>query len=304
MSLDLRQNWLLINQFQLKIYKSNGDEFQNLFNQIMKRKNRDFNLVKPQGRIGDKGNDGYTPTNKTYYQVYGPENFDKSIKYAVDKLETDFEKAIQYWQVEAFYYVVNDKYNSEGLYTDIHTKLNELRVKYPNIDIGIYIASDLEQDFMRLNINDQLAIVGNGLILPEQIDELCLTELDKIIQHLKINILSTEIPDRFNRAEFDNKIIINNLNEINKDYLTYGSYFIGALDEYFSKFPEDKRNLRKYYSILYNDFKIQITDSNKIFNAIFARTLPNQEIKNIKAQNSIRIMMSYYFESCDIFESE
>ncbi|HZK26798.1 MAG TPA: hypothetical protein VFD00_04570, partial [Thermoclostridium sp.] len=45
--------------FQNKIYRSDGQSFQDLFVSIMNYAEESFQLIKPWGNIGDRKNDGY-----------------------------------------------------------------------------------------------------------------------------------------------------------------------------------------------------------------------------------------------------
>jgi hypothetical protein len=60
--------------FKTKIYENEGQAFERLFTQIMNYAYPEFIQIKPQGRYGDRKNDGYTPSLGHYYQVYAPEN--------------------------------------------------------------------------------------------------------------------------------------------------------------------------------------------------------------------------------------
>ena len=56
--------------FKLKVYESDSSAFENLFCRVMELSSHSFNKVKPQGPYGDKKNDGFDTSTKTFYQVY------------------------------------------------------------------------------------------------------------------------------------------------------------------------------------------------------------------------------------------
>jgi hypothetical protein len=76
--------------FQNKIYKADGQKFEDIFTDIMKYADPEFQQIKPYGRTGDKKNDGYIKSKGIYFQVYGPQDIAKSVSYAKGKLKEDF----------------------------------------------------------------------------------------------------------------------------------------------------------------------------------------------------------------------
>ena len=87
----LDKNYLRF-QFRDRIYRSNGSEFQSFFEEVMRKAFSDFKKIKPSGKEGDGGNDGYVPSKGIYYQVYAPIKPEESDSDAASKLKKDFEK--------------------------------------------------------------------------------------------------------------------------------------------------------------------------------------------------------------------
>ncbi len=53
-------------QFWLRIYQTNATEFQSFFEDIMQKAFPDFQKIRPYGKVGDRGNDGYRPDAGIY----------------------------------------------------------------------------------------------------------------------------------------------------------------------------------------------------------------------------------------------
>ena len=104
----------LSSQFQVKIYSKNGSEFQSFFEQIMEKAYPDFQKVRPLGRKGDAGNDGYRKHSGIYYQVYAPSTPKVNETTAAGKLKNDFQKLKAGWdeisKIKEYNFVFNDKY--------------------------------------------------------------------------------------------------------------------------------------------------------------------------------------------------
>ena len=71
--------------FQNKIFRADGQVFEDIFTTIMNYAEADFRSIKPWGNIGDRKNDGYIKNNGKFYQVYVPEDIWKSYTDAVNK---------------------------------------------------------------------------------------------------------------------------------------------------------------------------------------------------------------------------
>src|SRR5271156_3689532 len=86
--------------FKLRGHEAKGMVFQRLFEKVMQyRYPNDFVPIKPYGNVGDRKNDGYSPSTGTYFQVFAPEDATsaRSITTAADKLNEDFEGLVGYW---------------------------------------------------------------------------------------------------------------------------------------------------------------------------------------------------------------
>lgn len=126
--------------FKTKVYELDQQSFEDLFSRVMSHDSPHFTPIKPQGRYGDRKNDGYNTQEGKYYQVYAPEDLRFKESDAVDKLRADFEGLKSWWdsegkRIKEFYFVVNDKYR--GIYPTLASAVNELNEANPNIDISI-----------------------------------------------------------------------------------------------------------------------------------------------------------------------
>jgi hypothetical protein len=147
------KNYLSI-QFRLKVYEKNATEFQSFFENIMESAFPDFRKIRPYGRKGDKGNDGYRPGEGIYYQVYAPRDPREKEAEAARKLRRDFEKLKATWDkistIKIFYFVFNDKW--AGTTIEIEDALAELKTANPKIDFRPFLAKHLRDIFFTLKI--------------------------------------------------------------------------------------------------------------------------------------------------------
>jgi len=155
----LDKNYLRL-QFRDKIYSKNGTEFQNFFESIMEKAFSDFQKIKPYGKGGDAGNDGYRKDSGIYYQVYAPNTPSIKQAEAAKKLAKDFEKLKKCWdevsKIKKYYFVFNDK--NLGSTQKLEQTISELEKGNPNIKFDILLPKDLEKIFFTLDKVDILSL--------------------------------------------------------------------------------------------------------------------------------------------------
>ena len=293
--------------FKLKVHENDGQSFENLFSNIMIRHNENFRKVKPYGNIGDRKNDGFDKTKGIYYQVFAPENIEKTrtVSDAVKKLNDDFEGLKEYWddvcKIQEFYYVVYEKF--KGLPPTVEKEIIVLGNSNPGVICDTFPANSLEVIFLSLGEEDIIDIVG---ILPN--DEISFIDyhfLNEAIDFL-MNSESDFSPDAYvEDPDFEKKIIFNNLGSTCKNMLNVASYQIGDLEAYFMENGDYvKEELKKRFRLLYNQSKDMITEEMENYaDQRFFYILKNASPNGKKAvKDAVLVLMAFYFESCDIFE--
>ncbi|MDX6047612.1 MULTISPECIES: ABC-three component system protein [Bacillus] len=301
------EKYLVRLRFKVLIHESNGQAFENLFTQIMKKNNKDFQLVKAHGNIGDMKNDGFDRVQGRYYQVYGPEDIkkDKTIKDAVNKLNKDFNGLLEYWNticpIKFFHYVVNDKYN--GIPGPIHQGLITLEKENPTVECRVFSSADLEDELFKLDIDNIRGVIG---YLPDtDIGILDYSVLNEVIDHVMNAEVSFDSQPKLVVPDFYEKIIFNSLSDRVKDFLVTANYSSGSLEEYFAANSKHiRKELETKMSDFYEESKVEIPESqedypDKRFYFILEKCCPNHSKAVVDAA---LVLMSYFFETCDIFE--
>jgi hypothetical protein len=289
-----------------KILQSDKQAYEDLFVRVMQNSNSQFQPVKPQGRIGDKKNDGFDKIAGKYYQVYAPEDLQSTEDSALSKIDEDFEGLKTHWTKEGFdikeyYFVVNDKY--KGAYPTLHSKAQEIQTKN-KIKAEIFLTKNLEDTFMKLSEDKIFDVVG---FIPDGLDiqGIEYDVISEVIRHLMAVNASTAEELIPTSVDYEKKIQFNSLSRAMSDYLNSGHRQIYAVQDYFelnSSFLKD--DLRKRFSVLYSQGVSEIPDgetkNDQIFLFIRDKSCPK---KTLGIQNAVHILMAYYFECCDIFEA-
>jgi len=146
------KNYLSL-QFRNRIFSINGTEFQSFFENIMQKAFPDFQKIRPYGKEGDAGNDGYIKNLGIYYQVYAPNVPTIKEAEAAQKLQTDFEKLKKNWdpiaEIKKYFFVYNDK--NAGSTKKLEEALTFLTENNPHIEFAILTTPKLETIFLKLD---------------------------------------------------------------------------------------------------------------------------------------------------------
>ncbi len=287
-----------------RILVSDGQTYEDFFVEVMTKHNPNFEPIKPQGRMGDKKNDGFDKTTGTYYQVYAPEDLTKRENKTLSKLEEDFDGLYKNWNyispLKTFRYVLNDKY--KGAFPSVHEALSKLESKY-KVDCKTFLNKDLENIFWEISDNKITSIIGFLPVadLISNIDFTALREVVEFIMKIEIDFRKESRPINL---DFHDKIMFNNLSESPATLLKVGSYQKGNVDEYFQlKSDFTKEDLRQRFVELYNDGRNSIQDEEGKNDAIFFYIMYNSSPQRTKSiYDAVIVLMAYYFEYCDIFE--
>nr|CBX27248.1 hypothetical protein N47_A12770 [uncultured Desulfobacterium sp.] len=236
-------------------------------------------------------------TKGIFYQVYAPEDIRKSYTDTVNKLKTDFDGLKSQWNpVNEFYFVVNDKY--KGVNADCEQAIQEIKEKNNLNGAGFLTPKDLENILFALDDDQIFSIAGNipNPAAIKQLDYSILNEVIGYIMRLPLNkgdIAKLILPD------VDEKIKFNNLSEPTAHLLNNGYFQLHFLNEYLSNnsdFLAD--SLRDKMNEIYRQEKNKNNGDNLFWAIVNCASPKPEQIYQI----SVIVIISKYFETCDIFE--
>lgn len=285
--------------FKLKIHEANGQKLEDIFTAIMNYAEPDFQQIKPWGNIGDRKNDGYIKSKGIFFQVFAPEDIQKSYSDVISKLEKDFEGLKSQWDtINEFYFVVNDKY--KGINADCEQKIQQIKTKHKLQDAGFKTAKDLENILFDLQDDQILAITGH-LPDPGNIQTLDYSILNEVIGYIMRSPVIILKDNDIIVPDWDEKVKFNNLSELPSRYLNNGYLKVGSLNTYLKNegnFLADELKDKMYQ--LYDTEKNKNQIGDDLFWAIVNKASPKLESSY---QESVIVIMAKYFETCDIFEN-
>lgn len=295
--MNIQEKTLARQLFQNKILKAEGQIFEDMFSAVMNYAEADFQQIKPWGNIGDRKNDGYIKTKGIFYQVYAPEDIRKSYTNVISKLKEDFDGLKAQWTpVNEFYFVVNDKY--KGVNADCEKIIQDMKLSNNLNNAGFLTAKHLENILFDLEDDQILNIIG-FIPDPGNIKQLDFSVLNEIIGYIMQLSLNKDGKSKIVLPDWNEKIKLNALSESVYQLLNNGCFQLHSLDEYLKDnghFLAD--SLRDRMNEMYSQEK-ENKSGDELFWAIVNSASPKSEQMY---QISVIVIMSKYFETCDIFE--
>jgi hypothetical protein len=145
-------------KFQNRCFRGSGDDFQQLFEDIMVRaRPGEFERVRPYGKFGDRKCDGLIQAEGTIFQVYSPDELKQSE--VQKKIDKDLDGAVAHWgdALKTWLFVYNVR---RGVPPDILGTLQKKQKQYPNIKIGHLSNDDLWEITRGLSVEQRNEILG------------------------------------------------------------------------------------------------------------------------------------------------
>ena len=296
-------------QFKLQIYQAHGYRFEDLVQNLLKLREPDFQAVRPWGKLGDRGNDGWTPSKGHYYQLHAPQpNTQINEKHVIEKSKENFNQLLQtYHYVYNYYFVLNDRFN--GIPAPVVKAIQDIKVNNCLRDARALGSSDL-LDYLSYLSEDQKIDICGGLPLdpPEHIDSSAVGELLSYLadKRAPFDLLTDrEVPD------INNKIQFNGLSRKIGNLLYIHATYTHVVTDFFKNFPGDGQAISLELKNLYEQSKKEIynnddDDPDLRFIWIINNLIPQHALRHRHShstyQTAALTVMSTYFESCDIYE--
>jgi hypothetical protein len=296
--------------FKLRLYEASGENFQRFINELMFMKDPRFQSVRPYGDQGDGGNDGYIQEDEHYFQVYGPLASSQSVGQSATKARADFDKLKKnYPLIKKYTFVMNDRY--EGIPTAVTNEIDQIKIKH-SIEATCVGSSQLEKIFNELPQEDKVRFVQ--WVPPE---EDCWVDTSQVGEMLR-NIAFQQLPQpilKLEAPDVDKKIKINDFSEIVSHQIVYHLRYRQAVEDYFIIFPAFRQEVGEKINSMYTKTKENIDEyiplhepnrSDFVYQKIKSHIMPAYESVVLQKvyDQALNIILSYYFETCDIGEYE
>ncbi len=144
--------------WKLRCHEGSAEDFQKLFEGVIKRAQPEFMSIRPYGSIGDRKCDGLFFEAGTVFQVYSPDELKQSAVQA--KIEEDLVGAVDHWRdkgLKRWVFVYNCR---RGLAPDIPGTLKAQQGKYPDVELDHMSSEALWERARSLTLQQRCEILG------------------------------------------------------------------------------------------------------------------------------------------------
>jgi len=278
-------------------------EFQNWFVDLMNRR-YPKSFIKVRLTEGDGKLDGYRLGDSTVFAVYAPRENTRKISETIKKIQSDFDGAKNTLsedglELTKWIFVSNDQ---DGIPKEITTQIARIENEHSNCVVEYWDFEAIWNEIKELDEIHLIELFGNAPSIT-QIDSLQFQSLHAVISFIQgqpVPLNPPLDPPDVNKLEY------NSLSDVIMDYLRVGRRKEKLVDQYFDL--NQKLNLgekiaqafRKKYATLKNS-KIDLS-ADTIFQELW-NFAGGGQLKSLENSAAVLAILSYFFESCDIFEN-
>ena len=297
MALKALGNWFYSNQLEMKYRRLTGEAFEGFFCDVMEMKYKaDFSTVRAYGNVGDKKCDGYLASQKTVHQCYAPRQ--TKLAPMLKKINDDFSGAKDHWKgkMVRWRFVHNDM---DGLPPDVVQKLLDLDESEDDITVDELKYAEMRELVLGLPLHDLEALLG---FAPTEaaLDGLDFEQLRPVVEHIakeeppELPPIDAPSPQKLDANSFSAEI---------RGMLEAGRTRIGLVRDYFQKHSDPflGEEIAQGFRERYADLKKDSLLADQIYSEL--HQFAGGAGGSIQRSSAVLAILTYFFESCDIFEN-
>lgn len=262
----------------------------------------DFVRVRPFGRRGDKGCDGYHQVNGQVFQCYGKlDDGALNIDYVTKKMDDDYAKAASALALimKEWYFVHN---LIDGTPIEVTLKLKELERNNPHHKFGIIGPAGFEERVFSLDEIDIIDLLGPAATAQDT-QNMRVEEVRDLINALISELDKPPIVYETISEVPRDKLVFNKINGCWSHIITMGTRNARYVGEYIGRHhdPEVGQRVAKVFSDRYADLKAQGLKPDGIMGSLYEGITGKGSVTP-ERQVAAQALLSYLFDACDIFE--
>jgi len=294
--MDELQRSIYVDRFRLAFHTKKGTAFQDWFVLLAGHAfGPDFEEVRPYGPYGDLKCDGRRVSSGSVFQCYAPDAMKETDLIA--KIDEDFHGARTHWAsaMQEWVFVHND---GRGLPPHAVQHLDELRQAYAAFQITTWSEPELFRLAMSLELPALQALFGPAASIAI-VDRLVMSDLVPIIEALQRQEPNLNDPPL--TPPSPEKLEKNALSEESGLFLRIGRRKSALVDTFFRKSPRPDlgERIAEAFRMRYAELKAFGLPADTIFKHLQDYAGFNGEPKR---QGAALAVLTYFFDSCDIFE--
>ena len=295
------QYWWRI-ALELELRRVSGNEFQNFFARVMEKAHGDdFVRVRPYGRRGDKGCDGYLTSTGEVFQCYGALNADQGkVDYLISKLQTDFSQAkAKVSHVMRRWTMVHNLV--DGLPVEAIEELDRLKKTNLEIQFSFFGYQSFEEKILNMGKANVVTLLGT-VAGEHNVRNLPLTELRELIASIAEDL--KELPPLADvRPVPQDKLELNRIPTSWRTLLMVGYQNTSIIADYLENHPDVLLGERvaSWFHVKYLELGSQCLSPGRILSGLYELIVGIGYVSP-ERQVTAQALLAYLFERCDIFE--
>jgi hypothetical protein len=288
---------------ELKLRKCSGDAFQDFFSNLMGQLHgSDFVRVRPFGKLGDKGCDGYLVTSGQVFQCYGALNgTGGKVSYLIKKMAIDFSKALKAIpSIMKEWHMVHNLV--DGLPIEAVETLDALGKSEPQRKFGFIGLDGFQERVFSLDhsrIEQLLGVVATS----QDAQNLQLSELRALIAGVAAAADEVEFDVTTIRPVPPEKLAFNKLPSHWRSLISGGWQNAHLVSSYLNQHnnPLVGETIAQVFRARYKYLKSQALGPAAIMSALYDMVAGVGSVAPARAV-ATQALLAYLFETCDIFE--
>ena len=264
----------------------------------------DFVRVRPFGRLGDKGCDGYLQSSGKVFACYGALNGDGGkVDYLIKKMEEDYCKALKSIpEIMKEWHMVHNLV--DGLPTDAILKLRELSAADGQRTFGFVGMDDFGQILFSLEPSKIEVLLGPAATAQDA-QNFQTAELRDLITAVMSATDASAIDVTEIRPVPADKLDYNNLPSHWRSMIAGGWQNAHFVQEYLDRHPDPMTGERiaQDFRVRYEYLKAQNLEPGAIMSALYEGITGIGAVTPAR-QVAAQALLAHLFESCDIFETK
>jgi hypothetical protein len=297
---DTSWHWLL----ELKLRQMNGNAFQAFFSDVMEARHGSlFVRAKPYRSLGDSGCDGYLTSTGDVYACYGAQNgAAPSVRIVVDKLNDDFQKAkdklsgiMKHWHMTHNFV--------EGTPVEAIQAIEALKSNNSDLELSFFAPPSFRQLFSELGEEKRTQFLGPSA-QNRDFQKIQIGDVRDLVDGLIDSVENKPLPSEPITPVSPDKLAYNNIPQSATFLLQSGRVNAPHIAGYFDQHADVIRGERtaQIFRNKYAELAAQSLSSGTIMAELYSFIAGPGNIA-IPRQVAAYSILSYLFESCDIFEN-
>jgi hypothetical protein len=291
---------------ELKLRKTSGGAFQDFFCTMMAKVHHDdFVRVRPYGKLGDKGCDGYLQSNGQVFQCYGALDggSDGKVAYLIRKMTEDYATALE--KIADIMKEWHMAHNFvDGLPTDAVQALQKMKDENPTRKFGFLSIEGFAERIFALDVADIEELLGPAATTRDA-QNLQPAELRDLIS--AIATAADEVPSNLDpiKPVPVEKLVFNNLPGHWHALISGGWQNAHQVSKYLSRHhdPLVGEKIAQIFRDRYQYLRSQNLTPGAIMSGLYEMITGIGSVAPSR-QVAAQALLAFLFESCDIFEDQ